>query len=181
MGHVNSDPEYIADLRRGGTVPVFSVSTDQSEVGRIQGNQIGALVSEGNILYIEGPSRSTAAGLRTKGMISTKPASVALKTIKADWTERSAHQAAKSWLALGSSRQLQIKAVICQNDVMAIGARKAFVDLSEADREQVAEAAVYGGRRCHPDRPGMGAPRTAEGHHHHRARRRNRARNSCRR
>ena len=55
--------------------------------------------------------------------------------LRGDWTERSANQAAKSWLALGSSRQLQIRAVICQNDVMAIGARKAFIDLTETDRE----------------------------------------------
>ncbi len=32
-GIINSDPDYIAELRRGGEVPVFSVSTDQSEVG----------------------------------------------------------------------------------------------------------------------------------------------------
>ena len=33
-GIINSDPDYIADLRQGGGVPVFSVSTDQSEVGQ---------------------------------------------------------------------------------------------------------------------------------------------------
>jgi ABC-type sugar transport system substrate-binding protein len=132
---INSDPEYIAELRRGH-VPVFSVSTDQSEVGRIQGHQISALVSEGSVLYIEGPSNSTAAQLRTKGMLSTKPAAVTLKTLKGDWTERSAHHAVKSWLALSSSRQMEIKAVISQNDAMAMGARKALADLTEADRER---------------------------------------------
>jgi len=135
-GIINSDPEYITDLRRGGGVPVFSVSTDQSEVGRIQGHQIDALVREGNILYIEGPFNSTATQQRTKGMLSTKPPAVLLKTLKGDWTERSAHNATKSWLSLGSSRELQIRGVICQNDAMAIGARKAVVDLTEKDREQ---------------------------------------------
>ena len=135
-GIINSDPDYIADLRRGGTAPVFSVSTDQSEVGRIQGKQLGVLVADGNVLYIEGPFNSTATQLRTKGMLSTKPAAVELKMIKGDWTERSAHMAAKSWMSLGSSRQLQIRAVICQNDAMAMGARKAFIDLTEKDREQ---------------------------------------------
>jgi ribose transport system substrate-binding protein len=135
-GIINSDPDYIAELRRGGTVPVFSVSTDQSEVGRIQGKQMSALVPTGNVLYIEGPFNSTATQLRTKGMLSTKPAAVELKVLKGDWTERSAHNAAKSWLSLGSSRELQIRGVICQNDSMAMGARKAFVDLTEKDREQ---------------------------------------------
>ncbi len=135
-GIINSDPDYIPELRRGGTVPVFSVSTDQSEVGRIQGKQMSALVPTGNVLYIEGPFNSTATQLRTKGMLSTKPAAVELKVLKGDWTERSAHNAAKSWLALGSSRELKIRGVICQNDSMAMGARKAVVDLTEKDREQ---------------------------------------------
>jgi len=135
-GVINSDPDYVPELRRNGEVPVFSVSTDQSEVGRIQGKQLAALVSEGNVLYVEGPFNSLATQLRTKGMLSTKPAGVELKMLKGDWTERSAHHAAKSWLSLGSSRQLRIRAVICQNDAMAIGARKAFVDLTEKDRQQ---------------------------------------------
>jgi ABC-type sugar transport system substrate-binding protein len=135
-GIINSSPDYIGELRRGGTVPVFTVSTDQTEVGRIQGKQMGALVQEGSVLYFEGPFNSTATQQRTKGMLSTKPAGVELKMLKGDWTERSAHQAAKSWLSLGSSRQLQIRAIVCQNDAMAMGARKAFVDLTEKDREQ---------------------------------------------
>jgi ribose transport system substrate-binding protein len=134
-GIINSDPDYIAELRRGGAVPVFSVSTDQSEVGRIQGKQLGVLVPEGNVLYIEGPFNSTATQQRTKGMLSTKPSAVELKMLKGDWTERSAHNAAKSWLSLGSSRELQIRGVVCQNDAMAMGARKAVVDLTEKDRE----------------------------------------------
>ena len=135
-GIINSDPEYITELRQAGDTPVFSVSTDQVEVGRIQGKQVGMLLPEGNVLYIEGPFNSTATQLRTKGMLSTKPAAVELKMLKGDWTERSAHNAVKSWLSLGSSRQLQIRAVICQNDAMAMGARKAFIGLTDKDREQ---------------------------------------------
>ena len=135
-GILNSNPDYIPEFRRSGAVPVFSVSTDQSEVGRIQGKQLSELVPEGNILYIEGPFNSTATQLRTKGMLSTKPAKVEMKMLKGDWTERSAHNSVKSWLSLGSWRQLEIRGVICQNDAMAMGARKAFIDLTEKDREQ---------------------------------------------
>ena len=135
-GMINSEPDYISELRRGGNAPVFSVSTDQSEVGRIQGTQIAALVPEGNILYIEGPSNNTAAQLRSKGMLTTKPSSVTLKTLRGDWTERSGHHAVESWLSLASSRQLQIRAVISQNDVMAMGARKAMSNLTQDDRDK---------------------------------------------
>lgn len=134
-GIINNEPDYLAELRRSG-LPVFSISTDQFEVGRIQGDQISALVRQGNILYIEGPASTMAAQLRTKGMLTTKPDVVALKTLKGDWTERSAQRAVHSWLSLASSRQLHIQAVICQNDAMAMGARKAMGDLTEQDREK---------------------------------------------
>src|SRR5580693_1583877 len=140
-GILSRQADYISELRRGNQgrenqVSVFSVTTDQEEIGRIQGKQLAALAAEGNILYIEGPSSTSVSGLRRKGLLHTKPAGVEMKTLKGDWTERSAHHAVKSWLSLSTSRQLEIRAVICQNDAMAIGARKAFVDLTDKDRER---------------------------------------------
>jgi ABC-type sugar transport system substrate-binding protein len=134
-GLLSRQADYIPELRRANKAPVFSVTTDQEEVGRIQGKQLASLVTDGNILYIEGPT-SSVSGLRTKGMLSAKPSKVVMKMLKGDWTERSAHQAVKSWLSLSTSRQLHIRAVVCQNDAMAMGARKAFVDLTDKDREQ---------------------------------------------
>jgi ribose transport system substrate-binding protein len=135
-GILNREADYIAELRRGTQVPVFAVSPDQEEVGRVQGKQLAALTTQGNILYIEGPSGSSAANLRSKGILSTKPPGVTMKTLKGDWSERSAQHAVKSWLSLSTSRGLQIQAVVCQNDAMAMGARTALVDLTEADRER---------------------------------------------
>jgi ABC-type sugar transport system substrate-binding protein len=135
-GILNREADYIPELRQTAPVPVFAVSPDQEEVGRIQGKQLAALASEGNILYIEGPSASSAANLRTKGMLSTKPKKVEMKVLKGDWSERSAHQAVTSWLSLSTSSQLHIRAVVCQNDAMAMGAREAFASLPEAARER---------------------------------------------
>ena len=134
-GILNREADYIPELRRTAPVPVFAVSPDQEEVGRIQGKQL-AFAPEGNILYIEGPSASSAANLRTKGMLSTKPSKVEMKVLKGDWSERSAHQAVTLWLSLSTSSQLQIRAVVCQNDAMAMGAREAFATLPEAARER---------------------------------------------
>ena len=135
-GILNREADYIPELRRAAPVPVFAVSPDQEEVGRIQGKQLAAFATEGNILYIEGPSTSSAANLRTKGMLSTKPSKVEVKVLKADWSERGAHHAVKSWLSLSTSGQLHIRAVVCQNDAMAMGAREAFASLPKAAREQ---------------------------------------------
>ena len=135
-GILNREANYISELRRNAGVPVFAVSPDQEEVGRIQAKQMAAFTKEGHILYLEGPSSSSAAELRTKGMLSAKPGGVELKMLRGDWSERSAQHAIRSWLSLSTSRQLHIRAVVCQNDAMAMGARKAVVDLTEKDREQ---------------------------------------------
>jgi ribose transport system substrate-binding protein len=69
-------------------------------------------------------------------MLSTKPGSVDVKTVKGDWTQKSGHHAIKSWLSLSTSRQLHIGMIACQNDDMAIGARRAFEeskDMGERD------------------------------------------------
>jgi hypothetical protein len=39
-GILNREAEYIADFRRSSIVPVFAVTPDQEEVGRIQGQQL---------------------------------------------------------------------------------------------------------------------------------------------
>src|SRR5580692_4601381 len=134
-GVLNREPEYLTELRRDRRAPTFCVTIDQEEVGRIQGKQIAALVRDGNVLYVEGPSSSSVVVLRSKGMRATKPAQILVKSIKGDWTERSGQQAVRSWLSLSTSRQLHIRAVVCQNDAMAMGARKALLDLTEKDRE----------------------------------------------
>jgi len=135
-GMLNCDPDYIGEMRRTSNLPIFSVSIDQSEVGRIQGSQIAALVPQGSILYFEGPASSSVVQQRTRGMMTTKPAGITVKTLRGDWTERSAQRSLHSWLALASSRQMQIQAVIGQNDAMAMGARKALEDLTSEDRQR---------------------------------------------
>ncbi len=129
-GLVNHEADYVAQIRRTSPAPIFLVSTDQEEVGRIQGRQFGALLKRGGgILYIEGPSTGGAARLRTLGMHSTKPADADVKALKGDWTEQSAYNVVKSWLSLSVSRQLNVRVIGCQNDAMALGARKAFQEL----------------------------------------------------
>jgi len=135
-GVLNREADYISELRRNNSVPVFAVSPDQEEVGRIQGEQMSVLTKEGNILYLEGPSSSSVASLRTRGMLSRKPAGVEVKVLKGDWSERSGHHAVSSWLSLSTSAQIQLRAVVSQNDAMAMGAKKAFSDLSEATRSK---------------------------------------------
>jgi ribose transport system substrate-binding protein len=134
---LNRDVEYISELRRSQRVPIFAVSSDHEEIGRIQGSQFAALLPKGgSVLYIQGPSESMAAKQRTTGMYETK-GDVQVKLVKGNWTESSAYKAISSWLRLSTSRQSHMDVIAAQNDAMAIGARKAFQELPEnAGRDQ---------------------------------------------
>jgi|SRR5215831_6020650 len=124
---LNRDADYISDLRRTYHVPVFAITSDHEEVGRIQGRQLMALLPKGGtVLYIQGPGESSAAKQRYIGTLETKPDGVQLRVLKAQWTEASANKVVASWLRLSTSRDTHIAAVCAQDDSMAMGARKAF-------------------------------------------------------
>ena len=124
---LNRSPDYMPELRKKATAPIFEVTSDHVEIGRIQGRQFAALLPKGgSILYLEGPSQSSSAQRRTAGMLETKPSNIQVATLKGKWTEESAQRAVDSWLKLTTSQSVAIDLVGAQDDSMAIGARKAF-------------------------------------------------------
>src|ERR1044071_8758219 len=56
---LNHDVDYVHELRRTYKVPVFAISSDHQEIGKIQGQQFAAMLPNGGtVLYIEGPANS---------------------------------------------------------------------------------------------------------------------------
>jgi len=142
---LNHEVDYIRELRRTYKVPVFAISSDHDAVGRIQGQQFAALLPNGgSILYIEGPANSSAAKERTAGMLKTKPANIQVKTMRANWTEDSAYRTVSSWLRLRTSQESHMDLVGAQDDSMAIGARKAFSEITESERARWMKIPVTG-------------------------------------
>ena len=130
---MNREVEYLADLRRSFKVPIFLITSDHEEIGRIQGKQITALLPNGgSILLVQGPAESLAARQRATGMQEAKPANVQVKAIKANWTETGAHKAVSSWLKLATSQHSLVDAIAAQDDSMALGARKAFQEIHDS-------------------------------------------------
>jgi ribose transport system substrate-binding protein len=106
---------------------------------RIPGQQLAMLIQKGRrgVLHIQGPSENAAAKDRTAGMHMTLPSSVAVTTLRGQWTEESAQRSVESWLKLNTSHKIQISAIGAQNDVMAMGARKAFKSMDNvAERDR---------------------------------------------
>jgi len=133
---LNRRPDYLSDLRTAATAPIFAISSDHIEIGRIQGRQFAALLpGGGSVLYIEGPSQSSSAQERKSGMLQTKPANIQVRMLKARWTEESAGRSVRSWLRMATSQSASINLVGAQDDSMAMGARKAFQEVTnEAER-----------------------------------------------
>jgi ribose transport system substrate-binding protein len=152
---LNHDADYVLELRRTFNVPVFCITSDHQEVGKIQGQQFGALLPKGgNILYIEGPANSSAAKERTAGMHLTKPANIQVKAMRANWTEDSSYRTVSSWLRLSTSQESHIDLVGAQDDSMAMGARKAFSEIAESSRARWMKIPITG---CD------GMPKTGQG------------------
>jgi len=142
---LNHEADYILELRRQYKVPVLIVSADHEEIGEIQGKQFAALLPRGgSMLYIEGPNNSSAAKQRSTGMMRTKPLNIQVKTMRGNWTEESSHKTVSSWLRLQTSLQSHLDLVGAQDDSMAIGARKAFSELPEADRARWMKIPITG-------------------------------------
>src|SRR5258708_14036278 len=69
---LNREVDYVGELRRNYRLPVFAMSSDHEEIGRIQGRQLTALLpAGGSVLLIQGPARSLAAKHRHTGMDQT--------------------------------------------------------------------------------------------------------------
>lgn len=135
---LNRDASYIPELRRSSSAPVFAVSSDHLEIGRIQGRQFAALLPHGgSILYIQGPAENSAAKERTQGMQETKPSNIHGIMLRGQWTEESSQRTVRSWLKLSTSQTATIDLVAAQDDSMTLGARKAFEELpNQADQER---------------------------------------------
>ncbi len=135
---LNRDANYIEELRKTSSAPIFAISSDHMEIGRIQGRQFAALLPRGGtILYIQGPSENSAAKERTLGMQEAKPANIQIIALRGQWTEESSQRSVRSWLKLTTSQKATVDLVGAQDDSMAVGARKAFEELpSELERER---------------------------------------------
>jgi ribose transport system substrate-binding protein len=135
---LNRDASSLGELRRSCSVPTFAVSSDHADVGRIQARQLAALLpAGGSVLCIQGPTSTLVSQQRMSGLQEAKPGNISLKILKSsNWTEEGGYHAVLSWLRLSTSRQQPILAVAGQNDLIALGARRAFEEMKSESGSQ---------------------------------------------
>jgi ABC-type sugar transport system substrate-binding protein len=123
----NARVDYMEQLRRHAKAPIFCVSQDHSEIGRMQGKQFGALLpAGGTVLYLRGPASNYLAGQRAEGIESSAPHNVRTKTLKIQWTEENCFKSVASWLNLSTGHASEISLISSQNTDFVVGARRAF-------------------------------------------------------
>jgi ABC-type sugar transport system substrate-binding protein len=130
---INRRVPYLDALRaERPDLPIGSVSTDQLAIGRIQGAQFRALIpgDEGLVLYVQGPPDTSAAQQRLEGARQAlERTRIELKVVEGLWTDASGENAVRRWLRLKTHDTRRPQVVGCQNDYMAVGARRALVGI----------------------------------------------------
>jgi ABC-type sugar transport system substrate-binding protein len=123
----NSDVDYVSRLRKTSQLPIFTVTQGQREIGRLQGQQLAALLpGGGSVLLVEGPSMSSVAVQRRQGMQSAISPKLQITALRSKWSEASAEQSVAAWLKLATSQAERFHLVAGQTHELALGARKAF-------------------------------------------------------
>jgi len=124
----NAQVDYVGALRGHAKSPVFQISQDHLEVGRIQGRQVGAILPNGgSVLYLRGPAMSWWATKRFEGLESARPRKVEVKSLKVvGSTSENAHDAVCSWLNLSKARPEGTQLILSQNTDFIVGAKKAL-------------------------------------------------------
>ncbi|HLK08378.1 MAG TPA: sugar ABC transporter substrate-binding protein [Candidatus Angelobacter sp.] len=134
----NARVDYLEPLRKSAKAPVFAVSQDHMEIGRMQGRQFLAILPRGgSALYLRGPATNFLAAQRSEGLESVLGSTVQMKSLKIQWTAESAYNSVTSWLRLSTVRADDTHLIAAQNTDFILAARRAFEEnASGADRQK---------------------------------------------
>lgn len=133
----NALVDYLEALRKNAKAPVFGVSQDHPEVGRMQGRQIRAILPRGGaILYLRGPATNFLAAQRSDALESELGINIQFKSLKIQWTEESAYNSVTSWLRLSTVHADDTQLIAAQNTDFILAARRAFEDNTSGDERK---------------------------------------------
>ena len=134
----NARVDYLEPLRKNAKAPVFAVSQDHTEIGRMQGRQFLAILPRGgSVLYLRGPATNFLAAQRSEGLESVLGLNIQMKSLKIQWTAESAYNSVRSWLRLSTVHAADTHLIAAQNTDFVLAARQAFEEnASGPDRQK---------------------------------------------
>ena len=112
------------------SLPIFTVTPDQYEIGHVQGKQFRKLLPNGGeVVYVRGPASTSSARRRLEGLQQELAGTdIQLRTLDGDWSSDGGQRAIREWIGDSPKDEVQTLVVGAQNDSMAAGARKALTD-----------------------------------------------------
>ena len=146
-------------------MPVFGVTPDQDQIGRIQAEQVQLLLPRGGaVLCITGPAATSSSQRRLEALRARPGRQLPADGGGGGLDHRGGAAGARP-LAGGAPTGADLPEVVCaQNDEMALGARQALRDAaSRRDLPQLVDAAHHRLRRIAGGGAADGAPESACG------------------
>lgn len=109
-------------------LPIFTVSPDDVNIGKIQGRQIRALLPEGGrALLVRGGSGTSTTFDREIGLRDELAGSrIELDSIYGSWTREGASMALDAYVTRAPRSRKRPDALVCQNDEIGVGALRAL-------------------------------------------------------
>ena len=127
--------------------PIFTVSPDDLEIGRIQARQLRASLPRGaRVLLVRGGSGTSTAVDREAGLRGALGGSeIELDVLYASWTLSGARKALDVHLSTPGRGRKRLDAVVCQNDAIAVGAMQALEQIAiRLGRPELRQIKIFG-------------------------------------
>ena len=131
-------PDWIGALRAAyPKALVASVAPRQEGIGEIQAAHARRLARPGAfVLLVSGDATTPAAIQRRTGFIDAIGSHFSVHTLDGRWNSGDAEKVVAEWLRLGAERERGFELVVCHNDAMAAGAKKALARHAAATGRQ---------------------------------------------
>jgi ABC-type sugar transport system substrate-binding protein len=144
---LNRIPSWVDELRTlFPTALVAGVAPNQEGVGEVQAQQASRLAPAGSfVLLVTGDAASSTAVLRRAGFLSTIRNRCSVHEMDGHWSAEGASQAIGDWFKIGADRDTPVSLVVCQNDLMAQGARASLeAQAAKSGRPELAKVPIIG-------------------------------------
>ena len=143
-------PVIVFERKTNSKKYTAAASADNYEMGRVLGEHIASkLNNKGTIIEIKGLEGSSPAIERHNGFINAiknYPELSIVGTAQGDWTEESAYTSIKQMLSQMPQQTIDdIDYVFAQNDRMAMGGRKAFMEYKSTHPEAKQSLPLFSG------------------------------------
>jgi ribose transport system substrate-binding protein len=141
-----NDTAYVDDVQKQHPERlVFAATCDHTEIGRVQAEQVRALLGDqGRILCVTGPSSNVDARLRLEGLKQGLARGFQITEVEGDWTSEGARRAVDDWANRAAEGEFLPNAFVAQNDEMALGLRQALRELDVERDWPTGDAPVVG-------------------------------------